>query len=128
MVFKPLCVLADGLGAACGYKVLVRDDAFPRSLDAKRIAIHLDEAVDEVDATFLLLEPLYGILVEDVEVACTIITDEQIYDFCLLRVFSHFCCLLQPIDNVLDGMSVKSAFFPYVLMDGAVGMLPQGGI
>ena len=59
VVFKPLRILADGLRALRCHHVLVRHNAFPRCLHAEWVAIHFYEAVDKVDASFVLFQPFY---------------------------------------------------------------------
>ena len=73
MVFKPLCILAQCLCALGGFEVFEVHDAFPRTLQAQRVAIALDETVDEIDQRLCVLHPGDAVLVERLQVARLIV-------------------------------------------------------
>ena len=66
MILKPLGVLADGLGAMGGFLVDILHESFPRAFQAQRIAIDLDESVDEIDGGIVLADPFDAIFIENV--------------------------------------------------------------
>ena len=104
MVLKPLGILADGLSSLGGLQILVFHDALPRTFQAQRIAIHLDESVDKVYPTLVFPNPLDTVVVEHAQVACIIIINKVFYHESLFFVLGHRLGLLQPIDNLSDGI------------------------
>ena len=57
VVFEPLRVRGDRLDLRRLLAVDVEDERFPRALDAARVEVDLDEAVDRVDRRRLVLHP-----------------------------------------------------------------------
>src|SRR6185312_5914261 len=57
VVLEPLRVRGDLLDLGRLLAVDVEDERFPRALDAARVLVHLDEAVDRVDGRVLVLHP-----------------------------------------------------------------------
>ena len=120
VVFKPLGVAADGLGAARGLEVAILDDAFPRAFQPEGVAIDLDEAVDEVYPTLLFADPLDAIVVEAAQRAGAVVVDEQPDAVLLARVLGHLGGLLEPVDDVADGVAVASAHVPHLLVQAVL--------
>ena len=77
MIFEPLCVFGDDLRAAAGGRVDEVDVGLPRSLAAQRIAVVLDEAVDEIDVRNGVLHPADVVAVELFQIARLIVADER---------------------------------------------------
>lgn len=50
VVLEPLGIGGKSSGAVCGLEILEIHDRLPGSLDVERVAIGLDESVDEIDA------------------------------------------------------------------------------
>ena len=120
MVLKPLGILADSLSSLGGLQILVFHDALPRTFQAQRIAIHLDESVDKVYPTLVFPNPLDTVVVEHAQVACIIIINKVFYHESLFFVLGHSLGLLQPIDNLSDGTAITTVGRPHILMDALV--------
>ena len=86
MVFKPLRILADCLRALSCHQVFVRYDTFPRCLYTKRVAIHLNKAVDEVDAPFAELSYLVLFFYTPEEIKQRLVNGLEVYSItCVLK-------------------------------------------
>ena len=96
MVFKPLGIAADGLGSLCGLEVFVFNDSLPGTLQGQWVAIHLNEAVDEVDHTLLLFYPGYAVAIENSQVARMVVFQQQVDDMTLLFVLGILLSLAEP--------------------------------
>ena len=116
MVLEPLGVVGNDLRAVAGLLVHEVDVAFPRRLAPQRIAVILDEAVDEVDVRHGVLHPADVVTVELFQIARLIIADER-RDVALLRLLGHGLRLLEPIDDLLDGRRIHAAHLPDPLVD-----------
>ncbi len=66
MILKPLGVFADGLGTMGGLLIDIFHESFPRAFQAQRIAIDLNESVDEIDGSIVLTHPFNAIFIENV--------------------------------------------------------------
>ena len=64
MVFKPLGIATDGLGAFCGFFIDILHKSFPGTFQTKRITIDLNKAVDEIDGRIMLLQPFNAIFIK----------------------------------------------------------------
>ena len=120
MVLEPLGILADGLSSLGGLQILVFHDALPRAFQAQRIAIHLNESVDEVYPTLVFPNPLDTVVVEHAQVASIIIINKESDNASLPFVLGHRPGLLQPIDNLSDGIAITAVGRPHILMDTLV--------
>ena len=108
MVFKPLRMATDGLGAARSLHVLVFHDSFPRGLHPQRVAVHLYKSIDEVYLSLLLLQPRDRVFVKQPQVSRAVIGDEQGDNVALTVVLGHLLGQFQPVDNLVDSSSVQS--------------------
>ena len=126
MVLKPLCAIRNGTRAACGLFVAIFDDSLPRSFQSQRVAIDLDETVDEVDAPLVGLNPRDAISVEVAQVARLIVVDEQVDDAALSLALSILPGFLQPIDDLFYGRRIFSADFPNLLLELSVPFDERG--
>ena len=116
VVLKPLGVGADLVRALVCLLVLIGDNSLPRGLEAQRVAIDLYETVYEIDVARVLLQPLYRIAVEGLEVARAIIAYEQPYHLLLLLVLGKLHGFCEPIDNAVYCFSIHSALLPYLFL------------
>ena len=75
----------------------------------------------------MFVNPRDAIVVEETQIARHIIVDEQLDDLSLVVVLSHRLGLLEPIDDVSDGMGIASGGRPHLLEDLSIPF-NQGGI
>ena len=112
VVFKPLGILTDGLRALGGLLVFVFHDTLPRTFQSQGVAIDLNKTIDEVYPTLVFTNPLDAVVVEHFQIARLVILDEQLYDALLTRILGNSLCLLQPIDNMADGITITTIGLP----------------
>ena len=112
MVLKPLRILADGLRALGGLQVLVFHDSLPGTFQSQRVAIYLDESVDEIHHALVLLHPGDAISVEIHEITCAIELHEQVDNVLLSLILGIFLSLEQPGYDFPDGLTIKTIFLP----------------
>ena len=112
MILEPLGVVGDHLRAVAGLGVHEVDVGLTRSLAAQRIAVVLDEAVDEIDVRNGVLHP------------AVVVADER-RDVGLLRLFGHGLRLFEPVDDPLDGRRIHAAQLPDTLADASRVILRQ---
>ena len=117
MVFEPLGVAADDLGAARSLAVAVVHDAFPGCLAAERIVIVLDETVHEVHVALRIAYPGDIVLVPHPEVAGAVIFHQFVDVFLLGLVLGERTGCLEMADDDLDGRSVEAVGLPRLLDD-----------
>ena len=117
MVFKPLGVTCNQLGAAGGFQVFVFHNSFPRPFQTERIAIYFNEAIDEIHARTMFTHPLDAILVEQAQITRLVIADERFDVSPLVIVLSHRHRLLEPKDDFADGFTIFSFGKPSVLLN-----------
>ena len=127
VVLKPLGILAYGLSALASLEILIFHYAFPRALEAQRVAINLYEAVDEIYASVEFLQPLYRILVKGLEIACGVVVYKQADDFLLLLIFCIIAGFVQEEDNLLDCLAILAVKSPCFFLQLAI-ILHQSGI
>ena len=127
MVLKPLCVLADSLSTAGSFHIFKFNKTFPGSFQSKRITINLNKTIDKINHTLLLLDPRNAISVEIRKVASAIILDQKIDDMSLLLIFCIFLSFQEPGNNLLNGSTIHTIFFPGHFYDFSVP-LHQFGI
>ena len=127
VVLEPLRGRGDGLSPLGGFEVLEVDQGLPGGLAAHRVVVDLDEAVDEVDEGLGVGNPQDVVFVKLLQVTRLIIFDELLDDLSLLLVLGHSGCLLEPIDDLLDGRAVKAAD-PGDLLDDLAVLLDQAGV
>ena len=96
--------------------VLIGNNSLPRGLEAQRVAIDLYETVYEIDVARVLLQPLYRIAVEGLEVARAIIAYKQPYHLLLLIVLGKLHGFCEPIDNAVYCLSIHSALLPHLFL------------
>ena len=111
VVFEPLGVFADGVGAFRGFEVLEVDNRLPAGFHAQRVAVGLGKAVYEVDLRIEVFYPQDSVLVKVFQVACLVIFDEFLDDLFLLVVLGYAGCFLQPEYNLFDSFGVEAAYF-----------------
>ena len=124
MILEPLGVVGDHLRAVAGLGVHEVDVGLPRSLAAQRIAVVLDEAVDEIDVRNSVLHPADVVAVELFQIARLVVADER-RDIGLLRLFGHGLRLFEPVDDPLDGRRIHAAQLPDTLADASRVILRQ---
>ena len=79
-------------------------DALPRAGHAQRIAIALDKAIDKVHLALGVLGPHDAVFIKGFERTGGVELN-QFFDIVALRArLGHFLGLLQPVDNVDDGL------------------------
>ena len=117
MVLKPLGILADSLRTLGGLQVLILHNSLPRAFQSDGVAIDLDESIYKVYPTLMLADPLNAVVVEHTQVACLIIINKEFYHVCLLVILCHTLSLLQPIDNLMDGIGVTPFCGPYYFVN-----------
>ena len=105
------------MSALGGCDVFEIDDAFPRSFHAEGITISFGEAVDEIDQTLGVFEPLNRIVVEGAEVARAIVFNQTTNYSSLLLIFCKRFCGFEMLDDLLDGCAVESAHTPNALFE-----------
>ena len=105
-----------------GRRVDEIDVGLPRSLVAERVAVGLDEAIDEIDVRNRVAHPADVVAVELLQVAALIIGDQG-GDVLLLRALGYRLGLLEPVDHTLDSRRVHAADAPRTLAER-----PRGGI
>ena len=115
MVFKPLGITADGLGTFGSLQVLILHDTFPRAFQPQRVAIDFNEAIYKIHPTFMFCHPCYAVVIEHLQVTGLVITYQQGDDMFLMIVLRNRHCLLQPIDDMLDGIGITLLSRPYIL-------------
>ena len=113
MVFKPLRILADCLGASRGLQILILNYSLPRTFKAERVAINLDEAIYKIYLRLMLADPLYAIVVEKAQVARSVIPHKRLYILPLLVILSHAGCFFQPVCDVLYGIGIHAVLAPH---------------
>ena len=105
------------MSALGGCDVFEIDDAFPRCFHAEGITISFGEAVDEIDQTLGVFEPLNGVFVEGAEVASAIVFNQTTNDTGLLLIFCKRFCCFEMLDDLLDGCAVESSHAPNALFE-----------
>ncbi len=120
MVFKPLGVFRQLFCAFRSCQIFKVDNAFPRCLHAQRVAITFSESVYKIDQTFRVFQPGNGVGVESAEVACSVVFYEQVYHLLLFRCVGKWTCLQEVFYDLLDGLSVESAYAPYAFLQFSV--------
>ena len=68
----------------------------------------------------MLANPLYAVVVEHAQIARLIIINEVSYHASLLLVLRHGLGLLQPIDDMADGIGITPICRPYHLVDTGI--------
>ena len=58
------------------------------------------------------MQPFNGILIEQPQVACAVIANEQTDDLLLLFVLGHRLRFLKPKDNLPDSFTIKAVLLP----------------
>ena len=128
VILKPLRIEGEGVGTFGGSHVLEVDNALPRGFHAEGVAVTFDKAVDEVDVTLHVFEPLDGIVVEGAEVAGAIELDEATNDGGLVVIFSKGNGGFEVLDDLRDGRSVESAFAPHVFFEETILSANKAGV
>ena len=126
VVLKPLGVAADCLGAGGGGGVFVIDQRFPAGFVAERVAVGLDEAVDEIHRRGCVAEPCYRVVVEHPQVARGVEGDEQLYRPPLSVSLGVLLGTVEPFHDVLDRLAVFAADAPHVLDQPTVALDERG--
>ena len=111
VVLEPLRIRRNRLRAVAGRRIHEVHDRLPRSLEAQRIAVGLDEAVHEIDVRDRIPNPTDVIAVELLQVAAPVVGD-QCREVRLLRLLRHRFGLFQPVDDPLDGRRIHAADLP----------------
>lgn len=119
MVLEPLGVRRDDLRAVAGRRIDEIDVGLPRSLVTERVAVGLDEAIDEIDVRNRVAHPADVVAVELLQVAALIIGDQG-GDVLLLRALGHRLGLLEPVDHALDRRRIHAADAPCTLAERPV--------
>ena len=112
MVLKPLCVLADGLGALGSLQVLIFHNTFPCTFHTERVTVYFDESIEEIHQTFMLFYPCDAVSVEILKITGTVELHEQVDDMLLPFVLGILLRLEQPGHDFADGLSIESIFLP----------------
>ena len=112
MVLKPLCVLADGLGALGSLQVLIFHDTFPCTFHTERITVYFDESIDEIHQTFMLFYPCDAVSVEILQATGAVELHQQVDDMLLPFVLGILLCLEQPGHDFADGLPIEPIFLP----------------
>ena len=76
----------------------------------------------------MLTNPLDTVVVEHLQVARLVILYQQLKDALLARILSYGLGLLQPIDDMADGIAIEAVGLPYTFTQRAIGILHQGGV
>ena len=108
MVFKPLRILADQTSTLCCLSILILNNPLPRAFQSQGVTINFYEAIDEINLSFLLFQPLNRILVKVFKVARLIILYQNGYNLLLLFVFSILRSLRQPMDDLTDFIAIHA--------------------
>ena len=116
VVFEPLGVLGDDPRAAAGRRVDEVDVGLPRSLVPQRIAVGLDESVDEVDVRHRVLQPEDVVAVELFQVARAVVVDQG-GEGLLLRLGRYVACLFEPVDDAFDRGRVHASDLPRAFVE-----------
>ncbi len=93
------------------------DDSLVRAPKTDRIVVDLDEAVDRIDRRLRVRDPGDVVFVPVLEVTAAKIGDELLDRVVLQIVLRDRQCLLEPIDDSLDGFRVEAADVPRLLDD-----------
>ena len=116
MVFKPLGITADNFRAVSRFDILEINQRFPTSFHAQRVAITFGKPVHKVNPRIKVLHPKNCILVKVLQVT-RFIEPDQLADNRFLRlILSNSFRFLQPVDNLLNRLRIKSAYFPYLFL------------
>ena len=113
MVFKPLCIVADGFCALGSLLILVFHNALPRGFEPQRVAIHFYESVYKIYLSLGGTHPLYAIVIKVCKLSRFVISDKFFQYTVLCIVLAHIQCLGQPIHNATDGLSVEATLLPH---------------
>ena len=120
MVFEPLGIGTDGLRTTGSLEVLEVDKRLPAGFHAQRIAIAFGKAVHEVHARIQILHPQDGIIIKGLQVACFVVFHQLGDDRLLFGCLGHTFGFLQPVNNLLECLTVESAHLPYLFLNTAV--------
>ena len=120
MVFEPLSIGTDSFRTTSSLKVLEVDKRLPAGLHTQRIAIAFGKAVHEIHARIQILHPQDGIIVEGLQVASFVILHQFGNDGFLFGCLGYAFGFLQPVDNLLECLTVKSTHLPYLFLNTAV--------
>jgi len=116
MVFEPLGIGANQFGTLGCFQILEVDNRFPAGLHTQRVTIAFGKAIHEIHSGIQVLHPKDGILIECLQVT-VLIELNHLFDNCLLRiVFGYSLGLFQPIDNLVDSLSIQAARLPYLFL------------
>ena len=126
MVLEPLGIARDGLGALGSLEVFIFHNTFPRAFQSQGVAIDLDKTIDKIDAPLVLVDPRDAIVVEEAQIAGLVIVDQQLDDMGLVVILRHGLRLLQPVNNMTDGIGIAPGSRPYLFLHLAITLDQRG--
>ena len=116
MIFEPLRIAADDLRTVGSFQILEVNQWFPTGFHSQRITITFCKAIHKIDSGIKIFHPKNSIFIEVLQTACFIKLN-QFADHCLLRIiFSYRFRFLQPVYDLFNRLSIKSAYFPYFFL------------
>ena len=111
VVLKPLCVLRNRLCALGCRQVLEVHHRLPCAGDTKRVGVGLRKTVHKVHTALQIFHPCNAILVEELEITRLIVGDQLLQNRTLLVILYVFLRLFEPIDYMLQRLTVQTAYF-----------------
>ena len=120
MVFEPLCISTDGLGAFGCFGVFEVHYRFPTCFHAERVAVSFGKSVHKIDGRCGVGHPQNGVFVEGAQIACAVKLNQPFDDGTLLVVFGYVFRLFEPINHFFERSRVEPAHFVNLLADNAV--------
>jgi len=114
MILEPLGGFADDLRPFGRILVPEVHHALPRTAIPQRIAVTLDKTVHEIDFRGRIPDPQDAVLIELLQIAALIKSDQRIDRF-LLTAHSHIRSLLQPVNDLFDRRRIHASHFPNLL-------------
>ena len=112
MIFEPLRIAADNLCAVRSIQVFEVDQWFPAGLHSQRIAVTFCKAINEVNSWIKVFHPKDSIFIEVFQAACFVKLNQFADHSFLCIIFGNRFRFLQPVHNLFNRLSIKSAYLP----------------
>ena len=104
VVLKPLGVVHQHLHALTGIKILDLNHCLITSRVTQRVIVNLNEAIDVIHISLGILHPIDVIELPFHQIAGLIVCNQIPQSRCLLVIFSILRCLIQPKDDLFNGL------------------------
>src|SRR3546814_1644687 len=108
LIFEPLGLVGDVLDAPGGFEIFQGKDRLIASLNSHGIVVNLDKSIGKIDGGSRILYPGFVIFIPGSQITGLVIIGQQAQRLLLSGVFCQRNCLFQPVNNLLNGRSVRS--------------------